>query len=728
MTRILLLIAFAATSLAAFPWTRSETHRRLVPSERTLPVSIDPSMEARQTDNGYVFYPKQRIASDAQAKIYSVKCVSDHDELAFWPDMLYAYNNNAVVMSAPPMVSGGSVSLELPEGTYDFVFSYLDMASGFLKHYYNVIEQVKVSKEGVEVISDTKDITERVSFRQLNAEGEVLSVNTSEFDDQWNEVVLEPGNMRYLNSTTYLILKGFGYVTGLTQDYDHVPVGAPGFYDSADLYINKLSDRYMFAHVNSAFDHARENVYISRLTAQGNDIGSEIRNDPTKFQTYRPEISLVKSEHFTKDYKSGYATVELVNGKYHNGWEASLSELDATENNPCSIHVYAPASDENDEVKFDVLVSSSLYNKEVVPSVADPVHFPTVTPPAQVDGGKIFYSSINDPYSLGSTFIQKNSGLQGVWQGETPFLFDSTEMGVGFGTTVPYSVFYMKDYPNAKKLSFNWNCNSYGLAGENLNSCMRDVDFRLVYGGEEIELGDYSEFIGFSNQINTGEREPAPARLTMLINGGETDGMKMVNKLCVETDFTNKNDFLAPTLRHLQMRDSEGSLVNRFDNPADFNLLMTVSDMVYEWYADAMVYVAYNKPCDLKVSYSPYGTDQWKEMHMEKNSVYSSDDNGDFYKGVLGNDVPASANKWYDLLIELTDEAGNIQTQTLSPAFRIENATNSIENIMDEGVCDVYTVSGVLVRSGAAQTDINTLAPGIYIVRTDSKTYKIVRK
>ena len=100
------------------------------------------------------------------------------------------------------------------------------------------------------------------------------------------------------------------------------------------------------------------------------------------------------------------------------------------------------------------------------------------------------------------------------------------------------------------------------------------------------------------------------------------------------------------------------------------------------------------------------GTDEWNALEVSCNDEWSSANFGYFYEASMGQVTEHSPNGWYDLKVTLTDEAGNLQEQTISPAFKI----NTLSGIgkMKSGDCipvAYYTVDGI--RHNQPQQGVN---------------------
>ena len=106
---------------------------------------------------------------------------------------------------------------------------------------------------------------------------------------------------------------------------------------------------------------------------------------------------------------------------------------------------------------------------------------------------------------------------------------------------------------------------------------------------------------------------------------------------------------------------------------------------------------------------------------------------GHFFRGSLANINKPSANKWYDLKIYVEDEFGAWQSQTIRPAFRVEEPLgvediDSDDMIKVEGNSIIAPDSARIFNMQGAEISHTDLAPGIYIVTYGNKCQKIIIK
>lgn len=133
------------------------------------------------------------------------------------------------------------------------------------------------------------------------------------------------------------------------------------------------------------------------------------------------------------------------------------------------------------------------------------------------------------------------------------------------------------------------------------------------------------------------------------------------------------------------------------------------------------------------VAPSPYALNDFEEIDMKENPEKMVPGYGYFWEGSLARVDRKSENGWFDLRVTLTDQAGNSQSQVISPAFHVDNMTGvaapSIAKAQlsvmghrivasDGAEVEVYTLSGMRV----ANRDI---APGLYIARSGATSAKM---
>ena len=194
--------------------------------------------------------------------------------------------------------------------------------------------------------------------------------------------------------------------------------------------------------------------------------------------------------------------------------------------------------------------------------------------------------------------------------------------------------------------------------------------------------------------------------------------------------FKESDTFTWPTLTALQFRDSDGNITDRFDTGKEGNMIFYGGEWSGNQFFDCTA------PRELKVEYAPYGSDTYTEVeYTEQPDKRFMPAYGNCYEASLAQVTRTSDSGWYDMRFTITDNQGNTQEQTVSPAFRIaefagiesvssgQNDTVSVDNrsiIAPEGAA-IYSIDG-------RRVDGRDLTPGTYIVvMSDSVTKVSVR-
>ena len=192
-----------------------------------------------------------------------------------------------------------------------------------------------------------------------------------------------------------------------------------------------------------------------------------------------------------------------------------------------------------------------------------------------------------------------------------------------------------------------------------------------------------------------------------------------------------------PTLTQYAFRNKDNKIVNSFDN---------TSDGIFQFYAGGFQYVEdwslpmdyermgyeYSELKEVKVEYSHYGADDWKELRVDEvPEKFHMPGYGAYYEGSLSS-IDSSDRGAYDIRVTLTDEHDGTQMQTISPAFFIGDGSGvdvvvkASDNISVEGR-DIIAPSGAeIYKVNGIPTGRCNLEPGVYIVRNGSETHKVV--
>lgn len=207
------------------------------------------------------------------------------------------------------------------------------------------------------------------------------------------------------------------------------------------------------------------------------------------------------------------------------------------------------------------------------------------------------------------------------------------------------------------------------------------------------------------------------------VKGAPIDGEILSENKATMTCNIDKTDWVPPTAQLLWFTD--GAIVrDHFQTPENAVLHLYAADFRYTLNDtfDKDMMEAY--PLEsIKVEYAPTGSSEFTEIEVSENAdMFFMPGYGYCYDGSLAGIDRGSANGWMDLRITLTDDSGNVQTQTLSPAFRVDSLAGIEEVLPDStdriGNTELYDLQGRKVGSNPI--------PGIYLRRSANRTDKVI--
>lgn len=198
----------------------------------------------------------------------------------------------------------------------------------------------------------------------------------------------------------------------------------------------------------------------------------------------------------------------------------------------------------------------------------------------------------------------------------------------------------------------------------------------------------------------------------------------------------NSTDWWVPTLQMLHYRNDEGEITNRFERASDGILEFAGGDFSQGGDPDANELWYTETEAQVKVEYAPRGENEFSSLGVPEEipEMYFMPGFGHFYRMSLDNVCRASADNWYDLRITMTDDAGNVMCQTISPAFKVEVPSGvdavgrDITSFQVSGRNIIVPEGSVIFTMQGIMTDGRNLIPGIYIVKTPESTFRVMVK
>ena len=294
------------------------------------------------------------------------------------------------------------------------------------------------------------------------------------------------------------------------------------------------------------------------------------------------------------------------------------------------------------------------------------------------------------------------------------FSFKESEITEPFGNSAPINVFGYSYTQMGSKIH-QPKCNFIGRMGERRQTDNYSMNYSLSYNGEEV-FNDYTQFNNWIWEWINGGHEDGAYDATIVNQNMTVDDMQGCNTTKVHYD-TRNEDFTPPTAMMLQFRNAEdNSVTDRFEAGEDGMMYLAAKDYNFSM-NENWQYCMECLPVNVKVSYAANGTDDWTEMVInEMPELFDEYSFGYIYATSFDQVMCNSANKWYDLKIELSDEAGNWQEQVVSPAFRIERggstSISEVETSSDAVVVARYSVDGRQIAAPQAGVNIVKMSDG----------------
>lgn len=255
---------------------------------------------------------------------------------------------------------------------------------------------------------------------------------------------------------------------------------------------------------------------------------------------------------------------------------------------------------------------------------------------------------------------------------------------------------------------FDINCWFAGIVGR--FGEQRDVDKYLIRAtveqdGEEVKNGNLNEVISWSYEACKPNPEAKAWKITSKNENVLIDGNIASNVTVAEFN-TGREDFIPPTLTMLNFRNADDKIADRFEKPENGTLEFSATDATPHASAERNIWCDFNGVETVKVEYSAEGANTWRELTVaEVPELFFTPGYGAFYRGSLKDVVNNSASKWYDLRVTVGDKAGNTQTQTLSPAFRIDEQLGLDNLTADRSIA--ISVEGKQLKVMGTTTDAN---------------------
>lgn len=686
---------------------------------------------------------KMLKGDDCDISIRKVKNESDDTEkvnvtfeLKYSPDKYIpsyfaAYNSDVTIEEY--YMGEDKFVMSVSKGEYDFICDFWKMEETGMSLAHIIKELITVNKDTT-LVFDVADLTKRIVIESYNPVGELCYA--SKYDKESYEIV-EEGTVDDMMIQSSIILKGFGFISQSTGNTGSVAVGEKDRSSYYDFYVNELSNRYILAQTRTAI---KDGVfYVNKFTTEGTII-SKLQNDPNKFYLYEEDFKFSPLGENNKQHFPLVSVSSLYNNIEVGKTEVSFFEDDYFGSNKFKAYIDAYKENMQNAHKYDVMI---------YPKIEDCTYSYVIGLPVFIyETGMEYVNKGHDIYGNYSFQVPEEGDIL-EYPGHPAFSYtDSQKTGI-YGNSSPINAFMAQ---NSLNEYFNWKY-SYlspcyiGRLGEIRMSDYKTLKMSLKYNGNEV-LNNYNQLDSLMTAWAEEKQPYGEIDLTLTNENVDVDGIPGYNLTRIIYD-QRKEDWTAPTLQMLHFKNIDGMITDRFEVQQDGILEFCGGDFNFHNENNRAYFDC--KEQNVAVAYSPYGQNSWTELAVDEiPELYRMPGFGYFYRGSLESVNRESSNGWYDLKITLTDASGNMQEQTISPAFRIGNVTGVSETLqstmslrhvgrqlyvdgVDNAGVSVYTADGMcVVKAADAVTrpvSLGNVAPGMYVVRaTAADGRQIVRK
>lgn len=595
------------------------------------------------------------------------------------------------------------VPWNLPAGVYDFLFTFTGPDGIRL-----------VAREGVTINSDT----------EIVADADEALVNHIEWQSylpDGSKPVFDSDNGKMSEGITCIASRLFdaGPLSFMMFDIttsDHEGEGFRDFQKENDIWVNN-TDNFFFGQTVISVQNGAE--YFIDMPANGSK-SQKISNKTGRFSHWELNAPKDWNAAISVDAPLKYLAngFDLVWGNRFQYNARKISFEKQVEKHVNQIYYCHGEAPEGWSFElFPTFMVYSYYDSET------PLHFGIELPVMKFENDGCRFLTFRQTGSHDSTLgVYNYDNMRERQYIDNPYLALNAGENPVFGAATPIVQF--------SRPSERFGYSYLGRYGE-----LRSVDyfgqgFSIRLNGKEVWT-DYPDTQLF---YTTEDWEPGIAyekgewEYEMSASNLKVDGLESKTHCLMR--FKESDTFTWPTLTALQFRDSDGNITDRFDTGKEGTMIFYGGEWSGNQFFDCTA------PRELKVEYAPYGSDTYTELeYAEQPDKRFMPAHGNCYEASFAQVTRTSASGWYDLRFTITDNQGNTQQQTVSPAFRIaefagiesvnsgQNDTVSVDNrsiIAPEGAA-IYSIDG-------RRVDGRDLTPGTYIVvMADSVTKVSVR-
>lgn len=657
-------------------------------------------------------------------------------------------------------LQSSNYQVRYPKGTYDVMQNCTvncryrsDLYEKYkgVGNLYYIEENIDINNDTTLII-DFNEATNLIHFDPVTSKGKPFTFCTKSTASDKTVTYAQDGNMYDGGVLLQVVASGQKAQTSynnvsaalaprINHNADGTSSNTIGYYD---ILVTKCSSKYQFTNVRYGRSGPEDNfrtIDFVMQTVAGCSGDTTVTNSESDFITHKEYItSSVKGDSSTTHYCKATMFVK---------------ELGA-------IDLQAVVSNTSDTLKagdpcvanYSICDPTGYYIPRLWLSLAD--YIPAQGTKYFIDGpaftangsqehkyvdfgpNGVQYQFVYDEEKAKAVIVERPlKGLDMPYNEEKPYKV---------GNNVPSIMFTCPNYINSDGTNLGISLNCMGRYGEKRHVDWTSVGYEIYYNDVLAASGVGTIKLTSSNSaLNKNRYSTGIVKYVVTDSNARFDGMPAASKAVHAIDMS-QTDLCAPTLIYVRVHNTKQ---NTFDDH-----IATPSDNILEIVAADRNYIASGsyydnkRVAEIKVSCSEHNANDWKDMAVT--SVPENDDYlGYFYTVPLDGIAQQNDTVLYDLKVNLKDEAGNTQEQTISPVLLVAGTNSGVTDVQaaagaiamrngcivvkgEPTTVNVYDTCGRnLIANASSAQPISTaqLAPGIYIVRTAAETCKIaVRK
>lgn len=632
-----------------------------------------------------------------------------------------------------------SVTKRLPEGTYEFIAEFVRLNSEYLDGVEDypriyIVENINV-KEDCVIELKPQDSNICLNMKPRFPDGEELRFRKVKLYGEDDFDIVEEGNVMSDHMDMLISYKGnlvlereiqpwsVEYVEGTCVKYDP--------YDFLNFYVNPVSDNYLFRRVHTIMPlEQQKGLYLAATECLGGKEGFYTNGEYVHEDTPilpQPSIADRVDDRPYGIFVRPYMDPNFkLRGVWYQSEEMQLWDVWSSgpekpvDKNSLYYSYY--------KILGDLTVENPDWGEITPYYTYSPYFFPLAK------DGISLASFPNGDFACDETGYDYNQ----TYPGNATFASELDKVVVPIGGSAPLLQCWVNEY-------FNWGISSptkiikglyVGRVGEKIDSDHELVNCILSVDGEEVASGDFNDVVNWMqfNWDYMGSYE-----LNLTVDNCEIDGLKGGNRAKVRFDNYNEDDF-PPTITMLQMRNKENEVTQRFSTPADGEIAITATDYFIEYNTDEYTkwgyhpyWLEYFEAAKVVATCKPYGSESeaCDEIRLTVEPDLFMKGLGSMYKGSLSDVTLTSPTGWFDLTLTVEDAAGNSQTQTISPAFKIDSLCGAVQGVRDDRIKvvgnSIIALPGSRIYNLAGQqVPGENLPNGLYLVVTPESSVKVI--